>query len=169
MSDKKKIKHKITTRHSGGETPERIYRSLIRQAVLMTLQSEEVDELCVVNVLITNDEGIQKYNLEFRNIDHATDVLSFPMQTFKRPGWRGISSAELDEDTKELPLGDIIISTESIKNQAIEYENTIEYETTYMLIHSTLHLLGYDHDTESSERTMHNKKKLIMREMGYME
>jgi len=168
MSDNNKIKHKITTKHSGGEAPERIYRSLVRQAVLMTLQSENVDDLCVVNVLITNDDGIRKYNLKYRDIDKETDVLSFPMQTFKQPGWSGLDSAELDEDTGELPLGDIVISSETVKRHASEYGNTIEHETTYMIIHSTLHLLGYSHENESNERTMHNKKKQLMREMGYM-
>ena len=169
MSDVRKIKHKITTRLRGGRPVERVYRSLIRQAVLVTLRSEEVDIPCVVNVLITNDEEIRKYNREYRGIDKATDVLSFPMQSFKHPGWKGLFKIDIDKDTGELPLGDIVISTETVRRQASKYRNTIEHETTFMIIHSVFHLLGYSHDTNFNERTMHNKEKFIMREMGYVE
>jgi len=169
MTDTKKIKHKITTRHSGGEVPKRVYRSLIRQTVLTTLRNEGADLLCVVNVLITDDEGIRKFNKKYRGIDEATDVLSFPMQTFTKPGWGGLSAVELDEDSGELPLGDIIISTESVKKHARKYKKTMEQETTYMMIHSTLHLLGYDHENARNEREMFSKKDLIMKEMGYFD
>jgi len=143
-----------------------VHGGLIEQAVRKTLHSEAVDMLCVVSVMVTDDEGIRKYNNEYRDIDSATDVLSFPMQTFLQSGWGGINNTEIDEETGELPLGDIILSSESVKRQAIEYGNTTEYETAYLIIHSTLHLLGYDHDNEANERLMHDKNKGIIQEMG---
>jgi len=167
MPDNKKIKHKLYTRHSGGEAPKSVYRNLIKQAILMTLRSEDVDILCIVNVLITNDKGIREYNRDYRGIDKATDVLSFPMQTNIKAGWRGHGALEIDEDTGDLPLGDIILSTESVKRQAKEYGNTIERETTHLIIHSTLHLLGYDHANTENEVTMRSKEKHIISEMGY--
>jgi len=168
MSDIKKIKHKLYTRHEGGKAPETVYRSLIKQAILMTLRSEEVNILCVVNVLITDDKGIREYNREYRGINKATDVLSFPMQIFTRAGWHGHGELELDENTGELPLGDIVISTQSVERQAREYGHTIERETTHLIIHSTLHLLGYDHDDINDESFMRAKENLLIKEMGYI-
>ena len=169
MADKNstKIKHKVYTRHNGGDPPENAYRSLIKKSVRATLQIEAVDIICVVNVLITDDEGIRCYNRDYRSVDGSTDVLSFPMQEFQHSGWDAQSDFELDEDTGELPLGDIIISMESAKRQANDYGNTFEYEIAYLIIHSTLHLIGYDHDKKSSEKDMHKKNKSIMQEMGF--
>jgi len=167
MNDVKKIKHKLYTKHSGGKAPESVYRSLIKQAILMTLRSEEVDIPCVVNVLITDDKGIREYNRNYRGINKSTDVLSFPMQVFGRAGWRGHGKLDIDENTGELPLGDIVLSTQAVNKQAKEYDHTIERETTYLIIHATLHLLGYDHDLVSSDSTMRSKEKLLIGEMGY--
>jgi len=127
-----------------------------------TLCYEQVDVPCVISVLITDDKGIRDYNYEYRGIDEPTDVLSFPMQTFRQAGWSGIYNPELNESTEELTLGDIIVSIETVKRHAIEYGNTIEHEITYMLVHSTLHLLGYDHADESSEKIMHDKSVSIL-------
>jgi probable rRNA maturation factor len=107
-------------------------------------------------VLITDDEGIRNYNYEYRGLDKPTDVLSFPMQTFRKAGWKGIYDPEFDESTGELLLGDIILSLETVKKHASEYGNTIEHETSYILIHSTLHLLGYNHIDENNEKIMHD-------------
>ena len=162
-----KIKHNIYTRYSGGEKADAAYKKLIGQAISAALKSEAVDAPCAVNVLITNDDGIRKYNRDYRGIDKATDVLSFPMQTFQQAGWNRHSDLEFDRDTGELPLGDIIISEESVSRQANEYGNTTGQETAYLIIHSTLHLLGYDHDKKSSEKLMRQKSKSIMEIMGY--
>jgi probable rRNA maturation factor len=137
-------------------------KSLIKHTIYATLQYEKVDVSCIVNVLITDDEGIRDYNYEYRGLDEATDVLSFPMQTFLKAGWGGIYNPVFDELTGELTLGDILISLETVKKHATEYGNTIEHETTYMIIHSTLHLLGYDHKDENSERIMDDKSKAII-------
>jgi len=84
------------------------------------------------------------------------------MQEYYKTGWNGITNFEIDKDTGDLPLGDIVISSESVKRQAEEYGNTIEYETAYLIIHSTLHLLGYDHDNDINETIMHEKSKEII-------
>jgi len=158
--DNGEIKHKVFIQ-DGDES------SLIKSAVIETLNSEMVDMLCVVNVLITDDKKIRVYNRDYRGVDKATDVLSFPMQVFIKAGWDGIGEKEIDEETGDLPLGDIIISTESIERQAEEYGNTTEYETAYLIVHSTLHLLGYDHDNEANENIMHKKNKAIIKKMGF--
>ena len=161
------IKHKVYVVYGEEDVSNNICWDVIERAVLFTLKSEAVDKTCEVNVLITDDCGIRGYNQNYRGIDKATDVLSFPMQAFLKAGWDGLSNAEIDEDTGDLPLGDIIISTQSVDRQAEEYGNSTEYETAYLIIHSTLHLLGYDHDNEFSEKTMHEKNKAIMIEMGF--
>jgi len=112
----------------------------------MVLKSEAVDMPCAVNVLITDDEGIRSYNSKYRGINKATDVLSFPMQEFDKEGWGGIGDMDIDLDTQTLPLGDIVISTTTIKRHARRYKHTFEQETVRMIIHSVLHLLGYDHN-----------------------
>ena len=160
------VVHKVHTRYEGGgDTPGNAYRKLIEQAVFAALKNEAVDMACVVSVLITDDEGIRKFNLDYRGIDKATDVLSFPMQEFSQPGWENMGAPETDIDTGEVPLGDIIISTEAVQRQAGEYGNTFEQETAYLIIHSTLHLLGYDHADECSEKIMSGKNRQIMKEM----
>jgi probable rRNA maturation factor len=140
--------------------------NVIKRAVNMTLCYEQVDVPCIISVLITDDEGIKNYNYEYRGIDKPTDVLSFPMQTFRKAGWSGIENLEYDENTRELPLGDIILSIETVKKHAIEYGNTIKHETAYMIIHSVLHLLGYNHSDKHSEKIMNDKSKTIMPLLG---
>jgi len=159
--------HKVFVQYSGIEEQDHILFLIIEQAILETLTIEKVDILCVINVLITDDKGIKEYNREYRDIDKATDVLSFPMQTFKKAGWKGLTEPELDEDTGDLPLGDIVISLESSERQADEYGNKAAYELAYLTIHSTLHLLGYDHDNEINEKAMHKKNKRIIKEMSF--
>jgi len=159
------IIHKVSICNNTGETGGNLPEGSIERAVKKTLAAENVDMVCAVNVLVTGDEGIRDYNRDFRGIDEATDVISFPMQIFKTAGWEGLSDPEFDEDTGDLPLGDIVISSESVKSQAVEYGNTIDHEASYLIIHSTLHLLGYDHDNEVSEKVMHEKCENILYEL----
>jgi len=168
MSEINKIKHKISTRHiGGGNLPDRIYRSLIRQAVVITLRSESVDIPCVINVLITDNNGIKDYNNKYRGLNRITDVLSFPMQNYSHAGWGGIFDIDIDMDTNTVPLGDIIISVMKIKQQARVYGNTLEHETVRMIIHSTLHLLGYDHIKTNDRELMESKEEILVKYMGY--
>jgi len=161
------LKHKIYVKYGGGELRLSACRDIIKRAVCETLRSEAVDTVCVVNILVTNDKKIRKYNQEYRNIDSATDVLSFPMQEFSHAGWSGCISMETDEDTGFLPLGDIVVSSESVINQAALYGNSTDEEMSYLLIHSTLHLLGYDHADKTNEKLMHSKNKSIMQKTGF--
>ena len=168
MDQAKGIKHKLYTNFSGVESPDIMYRSLVKQAILMTLRNEEVDIPCVVSVLLTDNKGIRDYNLRYRNLNKATDVLSFPMQEFTAAGWSGHGNLEIDEDTGALPLGDIVMSIQRAKRQANAQEITLEQETVHLIIHSTLHLLGYDHDNTSNEKVMQTKEKKLIKDMGYL-
>ena len=167
MAKQKNHEHRINIQYDENLKQDRSYDTLISQAIIKTLHSEAVDMPCVVNVLITDDEGIREYNREYRKIDEATDVLSFPMQTFLQAGWNSLCEPEFDKDTGDMTLGDIVVSLESVERQAAEYGNTIEYETAYLIIHSSLHLLGYDHADETGEKLMHSINEKIIQEMGF--
>jgi len=162
------IGHKVKIHQIYGDAPKIAYRKAVRQAILATLRSEAVDIPCAVSVLITDDKGIRDYNIEYRNVDKATDVLSFPMQRFDKPGWHGNCGMEIDRDTGMLPLGDIIMSAQHIKRQAHARGHSVLRETAHLTIHSTLHLLGYDHDNKENKRIMREKEKYVLRKPGYM-
>lgn len=122
-----------------------------------------------VNLLLTMNKEIQEMNAEFRHIDRATDVLSFPMIDYEKAG----EFAFLEEDdsyfncdTGELMLGDIVISKEKVIAQAEEYGHTIKREYAFLIAHSMLHLLGYDHMEEQERLEMERKQKEILEQSG---
>ena len=120
-------------------------RSIIRTCIQKTLEAENMDVPCEINVMITNDAGIQIVNKTSRDIDRPTDVLSFPMFDLI-PGELPEDWEEYqDFDTGLVPLGDMCISLERAKAQAEEFGHSIRREVGYLTIHSMLHLLGYDH------------------------
>ena len=122
-----------------------------------------------MNLLLTMNKEIQEMNAEFRHIDRATDVLSFPMIDYEKAG----EFAFLEEDdsyfncdTGELMLGDIVISKEKVIAQAEEYGHTIKREYAFLIAHSMLHLLGYDHMEEQERLEMERKQKEILEQLG---
>lgn len=132
---------------------------IIRKAVENTLIHHGLEFDAEVSVKITNNDEIQSINKEFRNIDAPTDVLSFPMYEFEKP-------AVFDEKALALEpagvvLGDIVVSVDKIAEQAEEFGHSFETELSYLVIHSTLHLLGYDHMEESDKRLMREQEEII--------
>ena len=122
-----------------------------------------------VNLLLTMNKEIQEMNAEFRHIDRATDVLSFPMIDYEKAG--ELAFLEEDDsyfncDTGELMLGDIVISKEKVIAQAEEYGHTIKREYAFLIAHSMLHLLGYDHMEEQERLEMERKQKEILEQLG---
>ena len=119
--------------------------SIIQKCVEAVMEGEGVTVPCEINVFITNDKGIRAINSASRNIDKATDVLSFPMFQLT-PGELPEDWEEyLDPETDMCPLGDMAISLERAIAQAKEYGHSTRREIGYLTIHSMLHLLGYDH------------------------
>ena len=126
--------------------------SIITECVEAVIDAEGITAPCEINVLVTNDRGIQAINLASRNIDKATDVLSFPMFSFE-PGNPPADWEEfLDPETEACPLGDMCISLERAKAQAKEFGHSLRREIGYLTIHSMLHLLGYDHMDEGEQK-----------------
>lgn len=135
---------------------------LIKDVAEGVLEFEEIDERCEVNVMFADNEQIRGINREQRDIDRATDVLSFPFLDAKN-GDITVS----DEDFYEgyLSLGDIVISLERAKEQAEEYGHSFEREVGFLTCHSMLHLLGYDHIDEADRVIMRKKEEEILKKL----
>ena len=134
----------------------------IKKAVNMALDAEGVDVPCIVSVMLTDDEGIHAVNREFRGVDSATDVLSFPMNELT-PGAFDAAMCERDMDTGAVLLGDMMLSVPRCQAQGEEFGHGYEREIMYLTVHSVLHLLGYDHvDEGEMKRAMRAREKAIM-------
>lgn len=126
--------------------------SVIRKCVEETLRAEGVTVPSEINILVTNDRGIRAINMASRQIDQATDVLSFPMFQFEPGNLPDCWDAYVDPETNTCPLGDMAISLERALAQAKEFGHSVRREVGYLTIHSMLHLLGYDHLDEGPEK-----------------
>ncbi len=132
---------------------------IITQCIEAVLLAEGVNAPCEINVLVTNDRGIHAINLASRGIDKPTDVLSFPMFDLEAGSLPQNWQAYLDPETGLCPLGDMCISLQRAAAQAKEFGHSLKREVGYLTIHSMLHLLGYDHLDEGTQ-----KKKMRARE-----
>lgn len=136
--------------------------SVIRKCIEATLKAEKINTDCEINVLVTNDRGIQAINNASRNIDKATDVLSFPMFQLEAGNPPQNWNEYLDAETDLCPLGDMCISLERATAQAKEFGHTVKREVGYLTIHSMLHLLGYDHlDEGAQKKQMRTREEAI--------
>ena len=136
--------------------------ALIKKAVNMALKAEGVDVPCIISVMLTDDEGIRQVNSEFRGIDRATDVLSFPLNELEA-GEFDEELCEHDMDSGAVMLGDMMISVPRCEAQGEEFGHGYEREIMYLTVHSVLHLLGYDHvDEGEMKRQMRQREKEIM-------
>ncbi|MBR3569649.1 MAG: rRNA maturation RNase YbeY [Oscillibacter sp.] len=141
-------------------------RAFIRKTIRTALEAEGVTFPCEVNVLLTSDNGIQEINREQRNIDAPTDVLSFPMFDLS-PGELPNPEDDADPETDCVPLGDMVISMERVAAQAKEYGHSNRRELSYLVAHSVLHLLGYDHADEGAEKArMRAREEAILSKLG---
>jgi len=136
--------------------------ALIKKAVNRALDAEKVDVNCIISVMLTDDEGIRQVNREFREIDRATDVLSFPLNELV-PGEFDPEDCERDLDTGAVLLGDMMISLPRCEEQGKEFGHGFDREIQYLTVHSVLHLLGYDHMDEGPMKAqMRAREKAIM-------
>ena len=137
------------------EMPEVNYnlKMTVRRAISETLGEEDFSFPTDISVTFCDNEYIKGLNGKFRNKDKATDVLSFPMYDFPE------DEGELFPGDETLSLGDIVISLERAKEQAKEVGNTFEREVAFLAIHSTLHLLGYDHERSPEDDEIQCKRQ----------
>ena len=119
--------------------------ALIKNAAQKALAAEKKDN-CIVSVMLTNDDGIRELNREFRDVDAATDVLSFPM-------------GDMEPETGKTLLGDMMINIKRCEQQGEEFGHGFEREIMYLTVHSILHLLGYDHMDEGPKKALMRKRE----------
>lgn len=138
------------------------YEETIKKVLEQCFKQEKLENSKLyVSITLTNPENIHKINKEYRNVDRETDVLSFPM--FEK---REIEQKiENNEFKHEDVLGDIVISIEKVKGQAIEYGHSFEREFAYMLVHGFYHLMGYDHIEEKDQKEMRQKEETILNKL----
>ena len=138
----------------------------MEEVISAALEAEGVELPCEINVLLTDDEGIHQVNLDMREVDRPTDVLSFPMFELE-PGVPLPGEEDADPGTGLVPLGDMCISLERAQAQAAEFGHSLEREVCYLTVHSVLHLLGYDHlDEGPMKAQMRAREEAILGTLG---
>lgn len=139
----------------------------LEEIIKFALKEENVNVECEISMLFVDNEEIREINNETRGIDRATDVLSFPMLDYedKKVFKEMYLDKEFDEtflDEGELVLGDIVLSLERALEQSKEYNHSFERESCYLVVHSVLHLLGYDHMEEEDKEMMRKREEEIL-------
>lgn len=146
------------------------YRALADEVISAACDAEKCPYEAEVNLTLADDEAIHAINREYRGIDRPTDVLSFPMLSYETPA--DFSHVEecveenFNPDTGELLLGDIIISVNKVKEQAGSYGHSEKREYAFLILHSMLHLFGYDHETEEERELMEARQREILDDLG---
>lgn len=145
------------------------YKGLIEDAARAAALKEGFSEELQLSVTLTDERAIREINSNFRDVDAVTDVLSFPMLSFD--GGYGYSHmvsdmANTDPDSKELIIGDIVLCIPRIIEQAGEYGHSVKREFAFLVVHSMLHLFGYDHIEEEDRVLMEEEQRAIMEDLG---
>lgn len=146
------------------------WEELIRTVIEAALDDIGCPFESEVSVVLTDDEEIRRVNREFRQIDRATDVLSFPMLTFAKPGDFSCVEDEFADcfnpESGELMLGDIMISVDKVKAQAAVYGHSEQRELAFLVAHSMYHLFGFDHMDEAEAAVMEEKQRNLLTQLN---
>ncbi len=158
----------VTVDNESGQGFDFPYVKLAEDVIDAAIEAEDFPYEAEVNVLLVTKDEIRRINLEQRQIDAPTDVLSFPLIAYPAAG--DFSRMEEDgdnfnPDTGEALLGDIILCVDKIKEQAVEYGHSEQREFAFLILHSMLHLFGYDHMTEPEAAVMEQKQRDILETM----
>ena len=133
-----------------------LIRKKAEKTITEVLRVENISENVEVSLSIVDTETIHRLNKDYRNVDRETDVLSFPMDE------EGFDN----EGNPLILLGDIVICLDVAEDQAADFGHSLEREIMYLICHSTLHLLGYDHIEEDDKKVMRSKEKEVMKNLG---
>lgn len=140
--------------------------TLMQKAADAALAAEGVNRACAVCIRICDDEAIHEINREYRGVDRATDVLSFPTVNYPAGVTAGqadkLLRRELDDELDAVMLGDLIISVPHVIAQAQEYGHAVQREAAYLTVHGLCHLMGYDHIEESDKKVMRAMEEKIL-------
>ncbi len=139
----------IHTQNRSGIRFSRTLLEKIKKTIRTAVEAEYPNHTFELNIFFCDDETIRSYNREYRGVDRATDVLSFPMFDFGTP---------------ELPalLGDIVLSVPRAQAQAEEYGHSFEREMCFLAAHAALHLIGYDHENEDERAQMETRQREVL-------
>lgn len=145
------------------------YETLAKDVIMYTIKHEHFPYDAEVNLTLTGLDEIQWINKSYRQIDSPTDVLSFPMLSYDAPGdfskLKQGSSDNFNPDTGDVILGDIILCVPKVLFQAVEYGHSARREFAFLIVHSMLHLFGYDHMTDEDAQIMERKQQEILEEL----
>ena len=145
-------------------------KELLDTVMMQVLDMEKCPYEAQVNLLITDNQGIHELNRQYRQVDAPTDVLSFPMIPFQKEADFSAVEEEgadcFDPESGELLLGDIIISAEKVLEQAEQYGHSVKRELAFLMVHSMLHLCGYDHMVEEEAGVMEEKQGRVLSFLG---
>ncbi len=147
------------------------YEDIIKSVVKEAVEYEKCPYEVEVSVILTDNDNIHNANLEYRDVDRPTDVLSFPMINYYEPADFESLKEELEAnsedyfnpDSGELILGDIVISVEKVMEQAESYGHTPKRELAFLVAHSMMHLFGYDHMEENEAKIMEAKQEDVLK------
>lgn len=144
---------------------------IAKKVAKAVLDSEGCTHEVEISLLITDDNGIQEMNRDFRDIDRPTDVLSFPNVSYDKAGDFSVLDGEqrvdlLNPDTGNIYFGDIVINENRVRMQAKEYGHSLKREFAFLVAHSMLHLCGYDHMEEDEAKVMEKKQEDVLTGIG---
>ncbi len=137
---------------------------LIQEVIKVSLQEEGFCEHVEIGLILTDDKHIREMNLNYRGIDKATDVLSFPQIDWTQEGLTPKQYKSVEGEI--ILLGDLVLSTDRLQAQAVEYGHSLERECGFLVAHSILHLLGYDHMETDEKQVMFTKQEAILQRLG---
>ena len=142
------------------------YEELSKEVIDTCMEAEDFPYEAEVNLTLVDDAAIQEINASYRQIDRATDVLSFPLLEYDAPGdfskVEDLMGDNINPDTGEVMLGDIVISVDHVREQAKEYGHSEKREYAFLIVHSMLHLFGYDHmEPEEAQEMQEHQRKIL--------
>ncbi|MBE5996865.1 MAG: rRNA maturation RNase YbeY [Lachnospiraceae bacterium] len=158
------------------EKAEKIFDFDLQETAELVMETFLDEEQCPyeasVSITITDDGAIREINREHRGVDASTDVLSFPMVQYPAPAdfsvleEEGMESEAFDPDSGELMLGDVVLSADHIAAQAESYGHPVRREYAFLIVHSLLHLAGYDHMVPEEAEVMESRQRAILDKCG---
>lgn len=147
--------------HDATKSVEADYIDLLERVLQFAARSENVSHEAEMSVNFVDDKEIRVLNRNYRQIDEPTDVISFALQDYVADEVNVVKEREMP-----LALGDIVISVDRVEAQAEQYNHTFERELAFLTIHGFLHLIGYHHDDEESEKQMFKRQNEILEEFN---
>ena len=155
------------------------YKSVVSSVVENVLKEERFPYEAEIGITFADDEYVRKLNHDYRNIDKTTDVLSFPLVDYDIDLTEANRTEDMYEfladndeytnpDTGEIMLGDIVLSIPMVYKQAEEYNHSVRREYAFLITHSMLHLLGYDHIKDDERAVMEDKQAKILSSLNIL-